>query len=140
MRYPVVWEMTAPARANEPAHPAAALPPEKPEHLAPAAPPQAVPPPVVRSEIKPIPEPAETNGRDNPLPPEVQSLPPAAATPDAATAATRPETQKPLVPVTTVSAPTMPNGGAAGRRACSSPPLSGADRFRLRNPGIRTRR
>ena len=95
-RYPVVWEMTAPVRANESAHPAIASPSvESERHASPE--PTA---PVVHSDIKPIPDVAERAE-------DAQVKAPPRPTPAADTTAPTltSETHTPLVPVTPVSLP-----------------------------------
>ena len=110
VRYPVVWEMIGPARANESTQPAAASQAEKPD--SPTTQPPAPPPgqPAKPIEMKPASEAAEQRAVQNGVAAKVVL----AGGNDAAAA--EPGVRKPLIPVTPVSMAGRPADAAAIRR------------------------
>jgi hypothetical protein len=105
MRYPVVWEMAGPAQANEPAQTAAASPSEKADDVAQVRPPQPAsqtePSPAGQAESKPNSDLVDRMAADRSASGETNA--PSNAERDAnAGSFDKPETQRPLVPVTSL--------------------------------------
>lgn len=135
-RYPVVWEMVNPTRANETAQPATVTRPAEPECPAPAPPAPAAPPPEPAKPIEVTPTPevkAAPDVTDKIVDGNVQPGEGGASDSDAAAKteeAVEAElaARKPLVPVTVVNSPSVAGNVAVGGAGISRlPPVDRND-------------
>jgi hypothetical protein len=136
VRYPVVWEMVNPARANETVQPATVTQPAEPESLAPAPPVPASPPPepakpievTPTPEVKAAPEVTDKTVDGNTQVGEGGTSDGDAAAKSEEAVEAELAARKPLVPVTVVSTPSVPGDEAGGGAGISRlPPVDQND-------------